>query len=223
MQDLAADGGVFVRSMASRGSLGGLTLATGAVLAALDAAGYPRILLETVGVGQDGIAVAQAAHTTVVVTVPGLGDEIQALKAGLLEIADVLVVNKADRPEADSAAAALLMLQSLASTPAWQPPVLKTSALTGEGVAELAAALERHREFLAASGEGARRDRARARAAVLTAARGEMKRRLERLAAAPRSATNWPAVGAREQPPLDAPEALVAGLLGEGTPRGPGA
>src|SRR5207248_4978802 len=122
MPDLAGDPDVFVRSMASRGATGGLAVAAANVVTAPDAAGYSRILLETVGVGQDAVAVAQAAHTTVLVTVPGPGDEVQALKAGVLEVADVLVVNKADRPDAEQARAALLLLPSLAPAQPWPPP-----------------------------------------------------------------------------------------------------
>ncbi len=210
MPDLAADADVFVRSMASRGAVGGLALATGSVTAALDTAGYGRILIETVGVGQDEVAVARTAQTTVVVTVPGLGDEVQALKAGLLEVADVLVVNKADRPDADQARAELVLLQSLAAPAAWQPPVLSTVAVRGEGVGELVAALEAHRAYLDSSGEGARRARERARAAVLAAAQAQMAATLERAAADDRWDVSWQAVAAHERTPDDIAAELVA-------------
>ncbi len=213
MQALAGDPGVFVRSMAAREARGGLGPATDAACAALDAAGYARILLETVGAGQDEVAVAGTAHTVVVVSAPGLGDEIQALKAGLLEIADVLVVNKADRPDADAAAAALCLLRSLGPSAGWEAPVVRTCALSGEGVAALADAIERHRAFLSASPDGVERARQRARAAVLTAARAELDRRLEAVAAAPVHLALWAAVVARERTPLDAAEALVQAVL----------
>ena len=215
MQSLAEDADVFIRSMAARGTVGGLARATVAAVVALDAAGYERIVLETVGVGQDGVAIAETAHSTVVVTVPGLGDEIQALKAGLLEVADVLVVNKADRPGAEQARAELLMLQALASAPAWQPPVLATVALRDEGIGELTEALDQHRAYLAASPEGARRAEHRARAAVLTAASASLAERLQATAAEPRWAAALRAVAAHEQSPDDVAAALVAALLGD--------
>jgi LAO/AO transport system kinase len=117
MRDLAGDPGVFIRSMATRGSLGGLARATGEVILVLDAAGFERILVETVGVGQAEVEIASAAHTTIVVEAPGLGDEVQAIKAGVLEIADLFAVNKADREGADHTVLALQMMQGLAPVP----------------------------------------------------------------------------------------------------------
>jgi LAO/AO transport system kinase len=213
MPDLAGDPGVFVRSMASRGALGGLALAASKAVAALDAAGYARILVETVGVGQDEVAVARTAHTTVVVTVPGLGDEVQALKAGLLEVADVLVVNKADRPDAERARAELVMLQSLASPAAWQPPVLSTVATRAEGVADLLEAVEAHRSYLETSGEGARRAAERARTAVLASAEAELAARLERVARESRWEAAWAAVAAHERTPDDVAHELLEVLV----------
>jgi LAO/AO transport system kinase len=140
MQRHATDPGVFIRSLASRGQTGGLSRSTAAAVAVLDAAGFPVVFLETVGAGQAEIDVADAADATVVVTAPGLGDAIQALKAGLLEIADVLVVNKSDRDGADRAVTDLTAMLALGARPA--PPVLRTTASTGAGVAELVAALE---------------------------------------------------------------------------------
>jgi LAO/AO transport system kinase len=212
MPDLAGDPDVFVRSMASRGATGGLAVAAANVVTALDAAGYTRILVETVGVGQDAVAVAQTAQTTVVVTVPGLGDEVQALKAGVLEVADVLVVNKADRPDAEQARAELLMLQSLAAAAAWQPPVLATVATRGEGVTALVDALEAHRRYLDASGEGARRAAQRARAAVLATAEVELRTRLVRAAAAKEWEVAWTTVAAHERTPDDVAADLLASL-----------
>jgi LAO/AO transport system kinase len=166
MRDLAGDPGVFIRSMASRGHLGGLARSTEDAAAAVDAAGFDAVLIETVGVGQDEVEIAHRARTVVVVETPGLGDDIQALKAGLLEIADVLVVNKADLPGAEAAALSLQAMQELGAPAAdgWQPPILKTVAVTGEGVDALADAIRSHQEHLRASGEGQRRERLQAEA-----------------------------------------------------------
>lgn len=172
MRDLAGDRGVFVRSMASRGSLGGLARTTAGVIQGLDAAGFEIILVETVGAGQAEVEIARHAHTTVVVEAPGLGDDIQAIKAGVLEIADLLVVNKADLPGAESA---LQVLETaLAMAPrgkppargmeperAWVPPVLRSVALTGEGVEEVARQILRHGDYLRESGMWAVRERER--------------------------------------------------------------
>ncbi|MBN1179253.1 MAG: methylmalonyl Co-A mutase-associated GTPase MeaB [Anaerolineae bacterium] len=167
MRDLAGDPGVFIRSMASRGSLGGLALATGAVVQVLDAAGFDVVLVETVGVGQAEVDIARTAHTTIVIEAPGLGDEVQALKAGLMEIADILVVNKADRPEAARTARALEVTLGLgwghADNGAWRPLVLKTVALDGTGVPELMDALFSHRAYLQESGLLRQRERERVR------------------------------------------------------------
>lgn len=164
MRDLAGDSGVFIRSMASRGALGGLSRRTSALVDALDAAGYRRIFIETVGAGQAEVDVARLADTTIVVESPGLGDEVQAIKAGILEIADILVVNKADLPGAEAAARVLRASLDLGQRPAagWTPPVLTTVAETGEGVESLIQATEEHHRFLQDSGEGARRLQARA-------------------------------------------------------------
>lgn len=185
MRDLAGDPGVFIRSMATRGSLGGLARATSDAITVLDAAGFDRIVVETVGVGQAEIDIAAAAHTTVVVEAPGLGDEVQAIKAGVLEIADVFAVNKADREGADHTVMALQMMQGLApagrahhrpptgASPAhaapgaqvegsWLPPIVKTVAMRGEGVTQLADWIEQHRQHLTATGQLARREEARA-------------------------------------------------------------
>jgi LAO/AO transport system kinase len=178
MRDLAGDSGVFIRSMAARGSLGGLAAATSDVARVLDACGFEVILVETVGAGQNEVAVAAMAQTTVVVEAPGLGDEVQAIKAGILEIADVLAVNKADLPGARNAVRALrTMIETghpaaraslvahhgrlmpaaspvSAAGPLWIPPILETVAMDGRGVAELAEAIARHRQYLAEAGTG---------------------------------------------------------------------
>jgi LAO/AO transport system kinase len=160
MQDHTLDDGVFIRSMASRGHLGGLALATPDAIAVLAAAGLELVLVETVGVGQVEIEVAGATDTTVVVVNPGWGDAIQANKAGLLEVADVFVVNKADRPGSEETRRDLEHMLDMGfgrSPDAWRPPIVPVVATTGEGVDELCAAIDGHRRFLTESGELATR------------------------------------------------------------------
>jgi LAO/AO transport system kinase len=185
MRDLSGDPGIFIRSMAARGSLGGLAPATASLAQVFDAAGFDLILIETVGAGQAEVDIARLAHTTIVVEAPGLGDDIQAIKAGILEIADILVVNKADRPGADNTERSLRNMLQLAhpvprqfqhhgrleivAAPAapllqetvWETPVLRTVATEGAGVAELAAAIARHRLHLEQTGGWERRERLR--------------------------------------------------------------
>ncbi|MFQ5594160.1 MAG: methylmalonyl Co-A mutase-associated GTPase MeaB [Anaerolineae bacterium] len=168
MQALSGDDGVFIRSMATRGSLGGLAWTTREVVSVLDAAGFDVIIVETVGAGQSEVEIAGAAHTTVVVTVPGLGDDIQAVKAGILEIADVFVVNKADLAGADQAVSQLRTMLNLdPHMGAWRPPIVKTIATKGEGVSELLNGIEEHRAYLLDSDEKPQRDRARVRSEML--------------------------------------------------------
>jgi LAO/AO transport system kinase len=158
MQAHASDAGVFIRSMATRGQLGGISSATGDAALVLDAAGMDVVVIETVGVGQDEIDIARTADVSVVTVVPGAGDEVQALKAGIMEIADIFVVNKADREGADRTAASIegvLSLQAFGAAD-WRPPVLRTEATTGRGVAELLEAIERFRKHTEAS-QGSRR------------------------------------------------------------------
>ncbi len=175
MRDLAGDAGVFIRSMATRGSLGGLAQATADVIMVLDAAGFQRIIIETVGVGQSEVEIASTAYTTVVVEAPGLGDEVQAIKAGVLEIADIFAVNKADREGADRTAMALQMMLHLgapdrqqtmhhgrmlpvslppdiAPDRQWTPPIFKTIATQKQGIEALLAGIEDHNRYLAESG-----------------------------------------------------------------------
>ena len=189
MRDLFGDPGVFIRSMATRGSLGGLARATSDVVKVLDAAGYEVVLVETVGAGQSEVDIAQAAHTTVVVEAPGLGDGVQAIKAGILEIADIFVVNKADRNGVEHTVMALKMMLDLnhASHPtlhhgalmpahgpdepaqdeaAWRPPICKTIATRGEGVTALLEAIYAHRAHLEETHTLSRRERARAESQV---------------------------------------------------------
>ncbi len=189
MRDLAGDPGVFIRSMATRGSLGGIASATSAVVQVLDAAGYDLVLIETVGAGQSEVDIARLAHTTVVVEAPGLGDDIQAIKAGIMEIADVLVVNKADLPGVENTERALRGSLNLAHPlphrflhhgklemvpePAsasgapetlWVPPILRTVALDGTGIPKLAEAIANHRAYLEATGGWEQRERWRLQA-----------------------------------------------------------
>lgn len=182
MRDLAGDAGVFIRSMASRGALGGLARATASVVQVLDAAGYDVIMVETVGVGQSEVDIARLAYTTLVVEAPGLGDDIQASKAGILEIADILVVNKADQAGADNTERSLRAMLEMAypgkgyrrhhgvraeegeavadapQMPEWVPPVMRTVALDASGIEELAQAILQHGEYLRATGEWQRRE-----------------------------------------------------------------
>lgn len=184
MHDLAGDPGVFVRSMASRGSLGGLARTTAGLVQVFDAAGFDIILIETVGAGQAEVDIARLAHSTVVVEAPGLGDDIQTIKAGILEIADILVVNKADKPGAENAIRALRNMLALTqpepnstmhhgelietgtATPDpqkqdWIPPIIPTISTTGEGISELILELENHQKYLKESGNWEIRECAR--------------------------------------------------------------
>jgi LAO/AO transport system kinase len=159
MQRHASDEAVFVRSMSSRGRLGGLADASAKVVALLDAAGYDPILLETVGVGQSEVEVVELADTVVVVVTPGMGDGVQAAKAGLLEVGDVFVVNKADRPGADEVVRDLTQMLEMGERRAWSPPILTTVAPTGVGVDRVAAAIGDHLTHLGEKGLTARRRR----------------------------------------------------------------
>lgn len=182
MRDLSGDNGIFIRSMASRGSLGGIAQATAALTQVFDAAGFEIIIVETVGAGQSEVDIARLAHTTLVVEAPGLGDDIQAIKAGILEVADVLVINKADRPGVENTERALRSSLDLAhptrrvfrhhgravevAQPAtrssmWIPPIHKTVATEGKGIPELAESIAKHKAHLDKSGEWKARDRSR--------------------------------------------------------------
>jgi LAO/AO transport system kinase len=209
MQDHALDPGVFIRSLATRGNLGGLSRATADVVTVLDAMGKDVILVETVGVGQDEVEIAGLAHSVVVVSIPGMGDEVQAIKAGVLEIADVFAVNKADREGADRTVKDLQMMLDLRRSTAtrggldhdsvhrmtrtgaedpheagwWEPPIVKTVATQNVGIVELAEAVERHRAHLERTGERKLREVARARATFLALLRDRlMQGALARLA-----------------------------------------
>ncbi len=177
MQEHATDDGVFIRSMGSRGQLGGLAAAAPQAIRVLAAAGYEVILVETVGVGQAEVEIASAADSTVVLVVPGMGDSIQAAKAGLLEVADVLVVNKADRPDTQATLRDLRAMVNLAKGE-WKPPIAATVATAGEGVDDLLGALDKHDAWLESSGERSRRRLARARDEVRAIALGALATRL---------------------------------------------
>ena len=179
MQERSLDDGIFIRSMASRGHAGGLARATARLVNVLDALGNGVVIVETVGVGQEEVDVVSVADTVCLVTVPGLGDDIQAIKAGVLEIADVLVVNKADRPGADETVRDLAQMLSLAKDPSWKPPIVRTAARSGEGIEQLVDAIAKHRAWAEESGERTRRRREAARSEVLTLLREALLRRLE--------------------------------------------
>jgi LAO/AO transport system kinase len=178
MQDHATDPGVFIRSMATRGHLGGLSLATPEAIRLLDAVGKEWVLVETVGVGQVEVEIAGKADTTVVVVNPGWGDSVQANKAGLMEIADVFVINKADRKGVEETRRDLELMLDLSELDDWRPPIVATVAQSGDGVAELWDAVERHRAFAAGAGLLARRREQRLREEL----REIVARRLERRA-----------------------------------------
>jgi LAO/AO transport system kinase len=216
MTDLAADEGVYIRSMATRGSLGGMARATMDAVDILDVGGFGYILVETVGVGQDEVEIASASHTTIVVSAPGLGDEIQAIKAGILEIADVHVVSKSDKPDATRTVTDLKQMLTLGtrleSKARWWPPVISTSALKIEGFDELVAALEKHKTFLAASDAGRLRLRRIAEFRMLKMAE-ELLRTRFRASSKGRVAGVAERLAARQISPYAAGEQLLAGAV----------
>lgn len=234
MRDLSGDPGIFIRSMATRGSLGGLAQATADVILALDAAGFQRVLVETVGVGQAEVDIASTAHTTIVVEAPGMGDEVQAIKAGVLEIADVLAVNKADRDGADKTVTALHMVlgagpgttrvfrhhgQLLAvdepatATTGWTPPILKAVALRDQGVPELIEAIEQHRTYLMASGEWQRREEDRAHTALIHILQAAVLQRLRDRVSAQQLQQLVTDVAGRQTDPYQAAAHLLPAVL----------
>ena len=223
MRDRFLDEGVFIRSMASRGHAGGLARATMRVVNVLDALGVGLIIVETVGVGQEEVDVVRVADTVCLVTVPGLGDDIQAIKAGVLEIADVLVVNKADKPGADETARDLAQMLSLGpsvrpgpASPApgephsrWKPPIVRTSAQDGSGVEELVRAIDEHREWARTSGELALRRAGAARQEVEALLREALVKRLEARIGSERVSDAVARVAKRELDPYRAVEQLL--------------
>ncbi|HWQ28180.1 MAG TPA: methylmalonyl Co-A mutase-associated GTPase MeaB [Dehalococcoidia bacterium] len=210
MQDLSSDPGVFVRSMASRDALGGLAPATADVVSVLDAAGKDIVIIETVGAGQDEVEVASAAMTTVVLLTPGAGDDVQAMKAGIMEIADVLVVHKADLPNADQLLRQVASMVEGTTRDGWRVPVLKASSAKGDGIDELVEALERHRQWLVESGALERQRASQARHQVLTLVRHRL---LERVLASTDDRSLDEVVrrvAARDLDPHTAAETLIA-------------
>ena len=209
MQRHSTDPGVFIRSMASRGHLGGLALATPQAVRVLDAVGKEWVIVETVGVGQVEVEIASQADTTVVVVNPGWGDEVQAAKAGLLEIADIFVVNKADRPGADVTMSDLAGMLELGSRKTWQPPIVRTIATTGDGLAELWDEIGAHRAFLESDGAVVARRRAR----LVDEIRGLVAERLLERAGAISEGAQFDAlvdsVAARTSDPYSAVDALL--------------
>ena len=231
MRDLAGDEGIFVRSMASRGSLGGLARGVAAAVKVLDAAGYDPILIETVGAGQAEVDIAGAAHTVVVLEAPNSGDDVQSIKAGILEIADVLVVNKADQPGAGRTVKSLEMMLHLAlpaqgrggagepgnrgeadslPAPCWSVPVLQTVATSGQGVEALAVAIEGHGDYLRAGGQWAARERARSRDEIEHLVRDRFIDRLAAVVPAADRAELLAAVAERRLDPYTAADRLFA-------------
>jgi LAO/AO transport system kinase len=212
MQDHVLDDGVFVRSMASRGQLGGLSWATPQALLAFDAAGFDVVVIETVGVGQAEVEVAGVADTTVVVVAPGMGDAIQAAKAGILEIADVFCVNKADRPGASRTMAELRELQALGGAGGAAAPIVSTTASDGGGVEDLAGAIDAHRDALVADGRLDARHRTRARWQIRELALGTVRERAANLTGAAGLDGLAAAVAHRELDPYTAADRLLAEL-----------
>ncbi len=180
MQDHATDGGVFIRSMASRGHLGGLSWAAPQALRILDAAGFDVIMIETVGVGQAEVAIASLADSTLVIVAPGMGDSVQAAKAGILEIADIFVVNKSDRPGAQEAVRDLRTMLAMAGygPGEWKPPIVSATAVRGEGIDDLVGRLQAHGAWLGESGERDRRRLARASEEISAIAVAALRERI---------------------------------------------
>ena len=219
MQQHHDDPGVFIRSMASRGHLGGLAFATPQAVLVLDAAGFDDVVIETVGVGQSEVEVAASADTTVVASAPGMGDGIQAAKAGILEVADVFVVNKADHTGAGKLVSELRAMLELGhatgADEAWWPPIVRTVAVRGEGVAELVDTIDDHREHVVASGDLVRRRRRRALHGVREIALARVRDRFTRLGGDDPLLEDLAArVEARELDPYTAADELLAAVDG---------
>ena len=224
MQSHALDDAVFIRSMATRGHLGGLAAAVPEAVRLLDATGWPLVIVETVGVGQVEIDVAAACDTVVVVVNPGWGDSVQANKAGLLEIADVLVINKADRPGAKEAARDLRLMLQLSGHLEWTPPIVETVATTADGVAELWDAITTHRGYLDRNGHLAARRAKRAREEAVRIAKGRFERALGAVIRGPDNGDLLDALKNGQMDPEEAADRLVAAValeLRDG--QGPGA
>jgi LAO/AO transport system kinase len=215
MQEHATDRDVYIRSMASRGHLGGLSSATPQAVRVLDAAGCDVVLIETVGVGQSEVEIAATADTSVVLLAPGMGDGIQAAKAGILEIGDLFVVNKADRDGADATARELGHMLALGESRApgdWRPPIVKTVAATGVGIDEFVEALEKHREWLDAHGKLVERRTHRASVEIEGIALASLRARIGDLRGDRRLSVLAERVVGRELDPYSAADELVAGV-----------
>lgn len=213
MQMLGLDSGVFIRSMATRGNMGGLARSTVDAVSILDAAGYGKIIIETVGVGQDEVEVVKAADISVVVLVPGMGDDIQAIKAGIMEIGDVFVINKADREGVNSTEKELEALLSLATREdSWEPPIVKTVATESKGIQELAAAIESYRKFNLEAKSGLGRRRAIARWRILELLRERLvSQTLESDSASEKLDRLAGEVASRQRDPYSAVDELLGG------------
>ncbi|MDT7687271.1 MAG: GTPase [Acidobacteriota bacterium] len=213
MQALGLDPGVFIRSMATRGNLGGLARTTVDAVAILDAAGFAKVIVETVGVGQDEVEIVKTADVSVVVLVPGMGDDIQAIKAGIMEIGDVFVINKADRDGVLRTEKELEALLSLAERPdGWSPPIVKTVATENKGIEELAAAVESYREFQRTATGAHERRGAVARWRILELLRERLlARALERGGTRERLETLALEVAEKRRDPYSVVEELIAG------------
>jgi LAO/AO transport system ATPase len=216
MQEHAVDDGVFIRSMASRGQLGGLSAAVPQALRILEVAGFDIVLVETVGVGQAEVEIASLADTTLLVLAPGMGDGIQAAKAGIIEIADVFVVNKADRDGADQVARDLRYMQSLggrhSEAGAWRPPIVKTVAARAEGIDTVLEAIDKHRSWMQNHGELARRRTARAATEIEAIALGQVRARFGDVHGSAALGAAAARVVAGETDPYAAADGLVAAL-----------
>lgn len=216
MQALGLDSGVFIRSMATRGNLGGLARSTVDAVSILDAGGYGKIIIETVGVGQDEVEVVKAADISVVVLVPGMGDDIQAIKAGIMEIGDVFVINKADREGVLTTEKELEALLSLAvRDDSWEPPIVKTVATESKGIQELAAAIEKYRTFHLQTKSGDGRRRAIARWRILELLRERLvAQTLESDSASEKLDRLAGEVASRQRDPYSAVEELLGTVAG---------
>jgi LAO/AO transport system kinase len=211
MQEHALDDGVFIRSMATRGHLGGLAAAVPEAARLLDATGWPLVIVETVGVGQVEIEVAATCDTVVVVLNPGWGDSVQANKAGLLEIADVLVINKADRPGVNETARDLRLMLQLSASLEWTPPIVETVASSGKGIAQLWDAVSSHRDHLESRGELSSRRAERARTETVRIARARLEAALG-AAVAGEAGKVLEDLGERSLDPEEAADRLVEGV-----------
>ena len=238
MRDLSGDDGVFIRSMATRGSLGGLARTTMDVVGVLDASGFDVIVVETVGAGQAEVDIASAAHTVLVIESPGMGDEIQTIKAGMLEIADILIVNKADRPGSDRTVKALRALLHLgatsgqlrhhgrlmtidssqdgaeASDESWKPSVFETIATEGKGIEEVVEEIRAHGSYLRSSGELALRELARSRQGIAAILQERFMNRLHDAVNPAEMERIVTAVAERRQDPYSAADELIGNAVG---------